>query len=144
MRRQRAERPRDVWAMDFQSAATADGPKTQVPERVRRAQHSLPRDPAGLALQAKVVVVVLEELATANKRTKWEKFLSEIRLAVTRQVLIDLIEPPTPRASRRAAFIPTSGDDENPLSVVSHPFSYPEMLRFSLRCPPFAACPASS
>ena len=40
------------------------------------------------------------ELTTANKQTKWEKFLSEMELVVPWQELIDLIEPCYPKTSK--------------------------------------------
>ena len=41
------------------------------------------------------------ELTTAKKRTKREKFLSEMEAVVPWQALIDLIEPHYPKASKK-------------------------------------------
>lgn len=42
-----------------------------------------------------------DELTTAKKQTKWEKFLSEMEAVVPWQELIALIEPHYPKASKK-------------------------------------------
>jgi IS5 family transposase len=46
------------------------------------------------------------EQSTAKKRTKHEKFLSEIEKVVPWKALIDLIEPPTQKRAPRAVAPP--------------------------------------
>ena len=47
------------------------------------------------------------ELTTAKKQTKREKFLAEMELVVPWSASIALIEPHYPKASKRAAGLPT-------------------------------------